>query len=98
MKHILQITVVTSLMTIGAINAMAIEEAKYEVIKKDKDFEIRDYSTYIIAETVVEANMEDAGNKAFKKLFRYIAGGNKSREKLAILYGLDTTLPLLCGS
>ena len=75
---------VTALIIIGTIDAMAIEEAKYEVIKKDNKFEIRDYSAYILAETVVEGNLEDAGNKAFKRLFGYISGDNRSGDKVAM--------------
>ena len=63
---------------------LSIEEAKYKAIKKDNNFEIRDYVTHIIAETVVEGNLEDAGSKAFKKLFRYISGENRSRDKMAM--------------
>ena len=63
---------------------MAIEEAKYEVIKQDNKFEIRDYAAHIIAETVVEGNLEDAGNKAFRRLFRYISGANRARENVAM--------------
>jgi hypothetical protein len=63
---------------------MAIEEAKYEVIKKDKQFEIRDYAPHTLADTVVEGSMEGAGNKAFGLLFRYISSGNRSRTKLAM--------------
>ncbi|MDX2447042.1 MAG: heme-binding protein [Desulfobacterales bacterium] len=84
MKYFLLITIVTALIIIGAINAMAIEEAKYKVIKKDKHFEIRDYATHIIAETVVEGKLKDAGNIAFKKLFRYISGDNRSRDKVSM--------------
>ena len=63
---------------------MAIEEAKYEVVKKDNKFEIRDYAPHILAETVVEGDVKDAGNKAFKRLFRYISGDNRSRDKVAM--------------
>jgi effector-binding domain-containing protein len=69
---------------IGAIDAMAIEEATYKVIKKDNQFEIRDYAPHILAETVVGGNLEEAGNKAFNRLFRYISGGNRSRDKVAM--------------
>lgn len=62
MKYFARISVVTALIIIGAMDAMAIEEAnKYEVIKKDNQFEIRDYATRILAETVVDGNLEDAG-------------------------------------
>ncbi len=83
MKHLVEIAVVAALIT-GAIEVMAIEEAKYQVIKKDNEFEIRDYAPHILAETVVDGSLEDAGNKAFKRLFRYISGGNRSRDKVAM--------------
>jgi len=84
MKHSLRITVVTALIIMGAIDAMAIEEAKYKVIRRDNNFEIRDYETHILAETVVEGNLEDAGSEAFKRLFHYISGGNRSGDKVAM--------------
>ena len=84
MKHALRVTVVTALIIMGAIDAMAIEEAKYEVIKRDNNFEIRDYETHILAETVVEGNLEDAGSEAFKRLFRYISGDNRSGDRVAM--------------
>ncbi|MFO7989312.1 MAG: heme-binding protein, partial [Desulfotignum sp.] len=84
MKHFLLITTVTALLVTGAINAMAIEEAEYTVIKKDTHFEIRDYAPHIIAETVVQGNLKDAGDIAFKKLFGYISGDNRSRDKVSM--------------
>ncbi len=63
---------------------MAIEEAEYTVIKKDTHFEIRDYAPHIIAETVVQGNLKDAGDIAFKKLFGYISGDNRSRDKVSM--------------
>ncbi len=84
LKHFVRITVITALTIIGAIDAMAIEEAKYEVIKKDNTFEIRDYAAHILAETIVDGNLEDAGNKAFKRLFLYISGDNRSDDKVAM--------------
>jgi len=69
---------------IGAIDAMAIEEAAYNVVKRDGKFEIREYAPHILAETVVEGDLEQAGNKAFSRLFRYISGDNRSRDKVAM--------------
>jgi effector-binding domain-containing protein len=66
------------------MDAMAIEEAAYKVLKKDNHFEIRDYAPHILAETVVEGDLEEAGNKAFSRLFRYISGENRSRQKVAM--------------
>ena len=69
---------------IGATDAMGVEEAQYKVIKKDSRFEIRDYAPHILAETIVEGDIKEAGNKAFQRLFRYISGDNRSREKVAM--------------
>jgi len=69
---------------IGAMDSMAIEEAKYKVLQKDNSFEIRDYAPHILAETIVEGDLEGAGNKAFNRLFRYISGNNRSRKKVAM--------------
>jgi len=63
---------------------MAIEEATYKVVEKDNKFEIRDYASHILAETVVEGDLKGAGNKAFKRLFGYISGENRSRKKVAM--------------
>jgi hypothetical protein len=74
----------TVVIMFGAMDAMAIEEAAYTVLKKDNGFEIRDYAPHILAETIVEGDLEKAGNKAFNRLFRYISGGNRSRDKVAM--------------
>lgn len=83
------LTVIRILLTIlviitGAGDAMAIEEAAYQVVKKDGRFEIRDYAPHILAETIVEGNIKEAGSKAFQRLFRYISGENRMREKVAM--------------
>jgi len=66
------------------MNAMATEEAAYTVVTTDGAFEIRDYAPHVVAETLVEGTLEEAGNTAFNRLFRYISGGNRSREKVAM--------------
>ena len=84
MKRSIRIILAAAVIIIGVIDAMAIEEATYKVVKKDNKFEIRDYAPHILAETVVEGDFEEAGNKAFNVLFGYISGDNRSREKLAM--------------
>ena len=76
--------VLTVLTTVGAMDAMAVEEAKYDVMTTDNKFEIRDYAAHVVAETMVDGDLEDVGNKAFKKLFGYISGDNRSRDKVAM--------------
>jgi effector-binding domain-containing protein len=69
---------------IGATDAMAIEEAAYQVVKKEDRFEVRDYAPHILAETIVEGEMKEAGNIAFRRLFKYISGDNRSQDKVAM--------------
>lgn len=75
---------------VGArINTMAVDEPKYEVIKEYEEFELRKYSSFIIAETEVESDMEEAGNKAFDVLFKFISGNNVKKEEI------EMTAPVL---
>ena len=83
-KKVVGITVVALVITTGIQKAMAVEEASYVLISKDKAFEIREYAPHVVAETLVEGNMENVSNKAFMKLFRYISGSNVSRSKVAM--------------
>jgi hypothetical protein len=83
-KRSIRITLAGIFVLIGVRGVMAIEEATYTVVEKDKKFEIRDYTPHILAETIVEGDLKDAGNKAFRILFRYISGDNRSRKKVAM--------------
>jgi len=84
MRRLCLIFVAAAIIIIGAVNAMAIEEAAYKVLKTGGKFEIREYAPQILAETVVDGDLEEAGNKAFRRLFRYISGANRSRAKVAM--------------
>jgi hypothetical protein len=64
--------------------ARAVEEAEYRVLKQDGAIELREYAPSIVAETVVDADFEDAGNRAFRKLFRYIDGHNAAQQEIAM--------------
>jgi hypothetical protein len=74
------------LFTIAAIPLLshAIEEPEYEVIKTVDKVEFRKYSPYVVAEVVVDATAEDAGNRAFPILAGYIFGKNKGNRKFAM--------------
>lgn len=62
----------------------AIEEPEYTVVRQFDSVEIRDYSPFTVAETVVTASGSDAGNRAFPILAGYIFGKNKGERKLAM--------------
>jgi len=84
MKRTIRIMLTTAGLIMGAINVMAIEEAVYKAVEKDGRFEIRDYAPHILAETIVEGSLEDAGNKAFGSLFQYISGDSGTHGKVAM--------------
>ena len=63
---------------------VGIEKAKYQVIEKEGKFEIRQYQPQIVAETVVDADFDEAGNMAFRRLFNYISGENRKKESIAM--------------
>ena len=56
--------------------SVLVEEPPYERVKKDGSFELRDYPSVIVAQTTVDASMEEAGGEAFQRLFGYISGEN----------------------
>ena len=55
---------------------MAYEEANYEVVKENKEYEIRKYSDRLVIETnSIEGN-------GFRKLFNYISGNNEESQEI----------------
>ena len=74
MKKILSIIV---LGLIISSNAMAYEEANYEIVKTNKVYEIRKYSDRLAIETATSNQ-----NSGFRKLFNYISGNNETNEKI----------------
>jgi hypothetical protein len=63
-------------------DAFAIEETKFKVIESEGNFELRQYSAHIVAETLVEGDFSKAGNEAFKRLAGYINGQNRRKQKI----------------
>jgi len=67
-----------------AKSAMAIEKAKYTVIEREDDFEIRQYESQIVAETYVEGDLEEVGNEGFRRLYGYISGDNQKKQSISM--------------
>lgn len=61
---------------------MAIESPKYQIVYKDKKFEIREYAEYILAEVEIDGDFGSALQKGFRVLADYIFGGNTSRTRI----------------
>ena len=58
-------------------NAMAIEEPTFQVLVSDGSFEIRQYAPMLIAETLVEGDMDEASSKGFRLIADFIFGNNQ---------------------
>jgi len=57
------------------------ESAPYKVVRADGKFEVRDYPSLTVVETPM--NFRDSGaDRSFGRLFRFITGGNESRQKI----------------
>jgi len=91
-SSILTITILSGVL-MAATQASAIEKPKHEVVQslmfEGQSIEIRDYAPYLVAETVVESpSLGEASNEGFRRLAKYIFGGNRSRESM------DMTAPV----
>jgi hypothetical protein len=60
------------------------EKQVYEVVRTYSEFELRRYPSHVVAEVVVRASFEDAGNAAFRMLAGYIGGQNRSASTIAM--------------
>lgn len=55
------------------------EQQPYEVLEQRDGFEVRRYPPHLLAQVEIDGSFEDAGNRAFRALFRYITGNNQSQ-------------------
>ena len=74
-KHTTQLLVGLALGLLGA-QAMATEEPKFELLSKHDRIELRRYPAFIVAETLVEGDMDAASSKGFRVIADYIFGNN----------------------
>jgi hypothetical protein len=69
----------------------SIEKPVYTVLEKRDGYEIREYSPYIVAQTTVTGNYDEATNSGFRIIADYIFGNNLRQE------GISMTSPVLEG-
>jgi hypothetical protein len=71
-----------SALFLGARIGMAIEEAKYNVLEHEGNFELRQYQPHIVAEILVEGDFQEVGNEGFRRLYDYISGNNSMQQTI----------------
>jgi hypothetical protein len=81
-----RIAVGTSVLVLGlltfafvATSRAGYETARYEVVEKDGDFELRRYEEHLVASTPMK---DGAQNGSFGRLFQYISGKNEGEKKI----------------
>ena len=74
--HICFLILFSTFSFISPMNVMAAEEPKYELIEKSGEFELRQYQPMLIAEVIVDGDMDQASGKGFRLIADYIFGNN----------------------
>ena len=62
----------------------SVEKPNYRVVEEDGEFEIRDYPTLLVAETVVQGEREHGLDRGFARLADYIFARHREGEKVAM--------------
>ncbi len=60
------------------------ESAPYTVVRSGGKFQVRDYPALTVVATPMAAGSRDGGDGSFTRLFRFIAGGNEAKQKIAM--------------
>jgi hypothetical protein len=79
MRYIIQFVLITFFASISA-TVMATEEPRYTILQKEDAFELRRYAPVIIAEVMVDGNLDEASGKGFRLLAAYIFGDNHAAD------------------
>lgn len=61
-----------------------VEQAEYSVVKKTKDYEIREYPAHLVAQATVAGAPDEALSSGFRIVAGYIFGGNVRKESIAM--------------
>ncbi len=60
------------------------EQQPFEVVRRYPGFDLRRYPAHLVAQVTVTSSFDRAGNIAFRSLFGYITGQNRSRSSVAM--------------
>jgi hypothetical protein len=65
-----------------AVAVMSLDEPDFSLVEQFDDFELREYTPFVVAETQVDGGFEEAGSRAFQVLIDYVQGGNQGGRNL----------------
>lgn len=74
------------------LSVLNIEGPKYTVVSNARGYEIRNYESYIVAETTIRGarNRDEAARKGFPIIAGYIFGDNTKKDKIAMTVPVNT--------
>ena len=87
LSYFLSITIVLLVLSqfFMAYQSNKIETPKYTVLRTYDDFELRQYGSMILAQTVMKSNSyENTSSQGFRTVASYIFGGNEQNKKIAM--------------
>lgn len=80
--------IITAILIISVLTTLYLDyataEPAYNVVKRTKSYEIREYPAMLTASVAVDAIQKNPSNRAFKILADYIFGNNESRKNIAM--------------
>lgn len=68
-----------------------IDQPKYTVLQQNKNYEIRQYDSYIIAQTQVQGDYRQAASQGFRILADYIFGNNTKQSQIKMTAPVNIT-------
>lgn len=86
-SYFLSVTIVLLVLSqfFMAYQSNKIETPKYTVLKSYDDFELRQYGSMILAQTVMQSvSYENTSSQGFRTVASYIFGGNEENKKIAM--------------
>jgi effector-binding domain-containing protein len=84
MEIIIVIISILLLWSIWGYFSSRVEQAEYEVVRKNKYYEIRKYPKHIVAQTTVSGDYKSSMNSGFRIVASYIFGANTRRESISM--------------
>lgn len=76
----------------------SLETPRYSVLRKTRDYEIRQYESYVVAETDMPRGSGPAAGTGFTDLAGYIFGGNQENARMEMTTPVFTTADPSAGS
>ncbi len=81
---LLLILIVLIIWSIYGYFGSRVEQAEYTVLKKEKEYEIRNYPSHIVAQTTLTGSYNQSMSKGFSIVAGYIFGANTKKQTIAM--------------